>query len=1076
MEPVGFAIGVIGLAGVFKSCVELFGYFSTYRSYGHDYNTLDTKLHVEKAVLLQWADRVRLLHQDYDQRLDNPTTRKAVSDILTSITHLLSETSSLQQRYGVEQRDGPHSQLLVSQSSAIGASLMEKVKNDYNAMQLRIHHRKATTPASDKLRWMIVDKDKFNALIAELSHFTSKLDALLPGDSPERTVSLLASLIRNEVLSVYKENAKLLPQQATDDRLGENDILQEARDQHRALNSLWFRCMDDRKDSVSPAHVKTLQWALKPACEREGSGAEWDDLSEWLRSGTGVYWICGKAGSGKSTLMKYLHDNPHTMAPLQAWAGDLPLTVGSFFFWGLGTQEQKSLEGLSRAILYRLLEAESSYLPSALPRLWQEVRANVHKEAEPLSSGELRAASEFMTKKFQPKRRFCLFIDGLDEFQGNFHDAIQLIRGLCFNPAIKVIVSSRPTAICYDAFSRVPQLHMESLTRNDIKEYINDVIGSHDYMKVLAASGEQPPNIITDTLIGKASGVFLWVILACRSILDGFAAYDTVAELCQRVDDLPPELEDLFVHMLNSVDRRYHEQMAKTLKILYTRRKSTYSGQGLETIKLASFDRNGMDCASNHPLESFPVHEAPKICSAMVARLRSRCGGLLQVEPRFYWGKQSRSGADSNLDICWCPSRETCPWIEQEDHDSSLLTHKSGGFPEHSKIDFIHLTLFEFLDNPKVWDLAPLRISDPTFSVTCALAGMDLQLSYLYCQNGAHLSGSLKVLLAIDHEPLERVLPVLAKLADCLSLTISREHYAIDEAALPSCFSPFLDPAYNRSSLQLSLLLAVEVGLVNTVGDLLQAIRQRPPSTPFSPFPLLYHAVILPFLYDLDDLPMTSRPLPKLLEYLLSQGFSPNEVFVNERGLSTTPWRELVLEGQKRFGGYGTSLSIVEKLQTFEVMKTLIEHGAELDNVLPGTLIMEKFVDDAYARFRLGKFLKPIGQSQVIQDIKDSLMAAIAERRRVMAAEALASSTASEQNKETVTQLDDNLGAQIDEKADSNSNSNSNKLDTGSNPKLDTGHKVYLKAVQAPLWWLLLFAILALSIHMKPGLLSQAGL
>lgn len=957
MEPVGLAIGVIGLAGVFKSCVELFGYFSTYRSYVHDYSLLDAKLHVEKAFLLLWADRVRLLHEDYDRRLDNPTIREAVSHILSSITHLLSETSSLQQRYGVEQRDGPHSQLLVSQSSTIGASLKEKFKNDYNAMQLRIHHRKATTSTSDKLRWMIVDKDKFNNLIAELSHFTSKLDALLPGDPFERTVSLLASMIRKEVASVCKENAKLLPQQATDDHRGGNDILQEARDQDRALKSLWFRCMDDRKDSVSPAHVKTLQWALTPACEREGSEAEWDDLSEWLRSGTDVYWICGKAGSGKSTLMKYLHDNPGTRAPLNAWAGDLPLTVGSFFFWGLGTQEQKSLEGLSRAILYQVLEAESSYLPSALPRLWQEVRTNVFKEPKPPSTGELRAAFEFMTKNFQPKRRFCLFIDGLDEFQGNFHDVIKLIRGLYSNPAIKVIVSSRPIAICYDAFSRVPQLHMESLTRNDIKEYINDVIGSHDYMEVLAASGEQPPDIITDKLIEKASGVFLWVILACRSILDGFAAYDTVVELCQRVDDLPPELEDLFVHMLNSVDHRYHEQTAKTLKVVYTREASNI---GLATIELSSFDRNGMDCTSNHPLESFPVHEAPKICSAMVARLRSRCGGLLQVEPRFGWCKQSRSDADSNLDICWCSSRETCSWIERKDHNSSLHTHKSGGFPEHSKIEFIHRAVFEFLDNPKVWDLAPLRISDPTFSVACALAGMGLHLSYLYCQNGARLSGPLEELLAIDHEPLESVLPVLAKLADCLSLTIPREHYAINEAALQSCFSPFLDPAYNRSSLQLSLLLAVEVGLVNTVGRLLQAIRLRPPSAPFSPFPLLYHAVILPFLYNFDHLGLAIfRPLNELLEYLLSQEYSPNEVFVNERGLSTTPWRELVLVGQRHFKSFHTNSALFIIMDTFKAMKPLVEHGAELDNVLPGIPIMEKFLDDAFARFRIGKIGQP---------------------------------------------------------------------------------------------------------------------
>lgn len=387
---------------------------------------------------------------------------------------------------------------------------MEKFINDYNSMQVRIHQRKTTTSTPNTLKWMIVDKDKFKIFIDDISGLTSKLDILVPGNSSERAVASFASLMRDEMASIYKEHAKGLLQEANDDRRETNAILQEARDQDRALKSLWFRCMGDRKDSVSPVHLKTLQWALKPTNERNGAEAEWDDLSEWLRSGTGLYWICGKAGSGKSTLMKYLHDNLDTRTPLTEWARDLPLTVGSFFFWGLGTQEQKSLEGLSRAILYQLLEAESSYLPSALPRLWQEVRTNVHKEPQPPSTEELRAASEYMVRNFQPKRRFCLFIDGLDEFEGNFHDAIKLIQGLCSRSAIKIIVSSRPIPIFYDAFTRVPQLHREHLTRNDVKEYILDTVGSHPYMEALAASGEQSPTLITKNLIRKASGVFLW--------------------------------------------------------------------------------------------------------------------------------------------------------------------------------------------------------------------------------------------------------------------------------------------------------------------------------------------------------------------------------------------------------------------------------------------------------------------------------------------------------------------------------------------------------------------------------------
>ncbi|KAK3953010.1 hypothetical protein QBC32DRAFT_130247 [Pseudoneurospora amorphoporcata] len=914
--------------------------------------------------------------------------------------------------------------------------------------------------------------------------------SLFPGNPLRGGISLLASTIRHEIAFIYKEHAKALLQEASDDRLERNAILQEARDQDRALKSLWFRCMGDRKDSVEPAHVKTLQWALKPACEREGMEAEWDDLSEWLRSGTGLYWICGKAGSGKSTLMKYLVDNPSTRTPLNEWVGDLPLTVGSFFFWGLGTQEQKSLEGLSRAILYQLLEVESSYLPSALPRLWQEVRTDVHQKPEPPSSGELKAASEFMIKNFQPKRRFCLFIDGLDEFEGNFHDAIKLIKGLCSNSAIKIIVSSRPIAICYDAFSRAPQLHMEHLTRNDVTEYIQDIVGSHPYMTVLRDSGELSPNTITYRLIGKASGVFLWVILACQSVLDGFAAHDTVEELCRRVDDLPPELEGLFVHMLNSVDRRYHEQMAKTLKILHL------NDDWMPAIKLACFDRNGMDCTSNVPLESFPIHEARKICSAMVARLRSRCGGLIQAEPRRHWG---RTTTYSEIFVCWCSLGAKCPRASASRSQSTPLTNKCEDFPEHSRVVFLHRTVVEFLNNPDVWNLAPLRISDPTFSAVSVIVGMDLQLEYLYCKNGAHsyLPQHKSLLLMDGCEPLECVVPVLAKVADYLRLKITQLDYKTE---LQPFFSQLLDPAYDRSSPQLSLLIAVELSLTNTVSRLLSIVGPQPFGPPYIPFPLLWHSLATPVLLAINGPALyvweSSRQRRKVSRYLLSQGFHPNEVFVNERGLSTTPWRELMLK-QKEWWEESAKIPnrtvempttawttkrrrnlISSTLNFMGVAGPLIEYGAELDNVLPGISTIEEFFGDEFPRI-FAEITTRISQRNSIETemrlYEKEIMAAIAERRRLMAAEALASSSAtSEHVKETETELD---SSNLDTQADKTVDGDSSKADTtGNNAKPDVGRKVNLKAAPEILWWVLLLVIVAISMYMKPGFPNQNGM
>lgn len=87
-----------------------------------------------------------------------------------------------------------------------------------------------------------------------------------------------------------------------------------------------------------------------------------------------------------------------------------------------------------------------------------------------------------------------------------------------------------------------------------------------------------------------------------------------------------------------------------------------------------------------------------------------------------------------------------------------------------------------------------------------------------------------------------------------------------------------------------------------------------------------------------------------------------------------------------------------------------------------------------------------------------------------MAAEALASSAASEQDKGTDTQLGGSLNAQAEKEADDNSN----KTDTGSDPKPVTGHKLNLKAVQDALWWILLIVILAMSMYLRPDLVKQA--
>jgi len=63
-----------------------------------------------------------------------------------------------------------------------------------------------------------------------------------------------------------------------------------------------------------------------------------------------------------------------------------------------------------------------------------------------------------------------------------------------------------------------------------------------------------------EEIVSKSSGVFPWVVLACRSLISGFADYDRLPELRRRIDELPSELEDMFQHMLKNVKERHRQQ------------------------------------------------------------------------------------------------------------------------------------------------------------------------------------------------------------------------------------------------------------------------------------------------------------------------------------------------------------------------------------------------------------------------------------------------------------------------------------------------------------------------------------
>ena len=158
---------------------------------------------------------------------------------------------------------------------------------------------------------------------------------------------------------------------------------------NRILDALHFRSIVERRTTISKAHQRTFEWMYD---DRVSQTSPWDNLPEWLRTGRGCYWINGKAGSGKSTLMKYVLENQRTTEALQQWSCSSELVVASFFFWYAGTPIQKSQMGLLRALLLDILNPRPDLVPVLFPDLYRSLISKQSFATIELTNNELRSA------------------------------------------------------------------------------------------------------------------------------------------------------------------------------------------------------------------------------------------------------------------------------------------------------------------------------------------------------------------------------------------------------------------------------------------------------------------------------------------------------------------------------------------------------------------------------------------------------------------------------------------------------------------------------------------------------------
>lgn len=153
-------------------------------------------------------------------------------------------------------------------------------------------------------------KVRLEALIEASRNNTTELDKI--------STQIAGIQSKIELSRMDPENQAHLTQIAQISNVASHYVLQQ-----RVLDAIAFGDMYRRYETVEEAHLKTFKWILDDVVHEDDS--ERQDakklFTDWLASGSGIFHISGKLGSGKSTLMKFLCGHDRTMKLLREWAG-----------------------------------------------------------------------------------------------------------------------------------------------------------------------------------------------------------------------------------------------------------------------------------------------------------------------------------------------------------------------------------------------------------------------------------------------------------------------------------------------------------------------------------------------------------------------------------------------------------------------------------------------------------------------------------------------------------------------------------------------------------------------------------
>lgn len=340
----------------------------------------------------------------------------------------------------------------------------------------------------------------------------------------------------------------------------------------------------------------------------------------WLSSSNELFWIAGKPGSGKSTLIDHLVHNNQLVSKLQHCSSLDWIVLRFFFDFRGGKGLTNSFEGLLRSLLYQLIKE--------MPAM--DILGLDGSEKDPFSGWPEHRLRDVLRESLESvKHGVCILVDGLDEYEGNVLDLIQFLKCLAQGnenqeTPIKICVSSRPEPVPSQLLQHLPHLFMSDYNAAGIRSYCSLTLeGLGGVIREELDISE-----LSYTIARGAEGVFLWARFALGELIQGHSSGETFDEMLVRLESIPKDLEDCYDRMLGRIEPLAKKECMVMLQLVCFAKTQLFWSEHLVATRFAM----GKGLVRGETIfRDEDLAKLPTLYSTYAKRLRAKALGLLEL-------------------------------------------------------------------------------------------------------------------------------------------------------------------------------------------------------------------------------------------------------------------------------------------------------------------------------------------------------------------------------------------------------------------------------------------------------------